>query len=1266
MGNIWDPTGSKIIAARPSYSGILARNAATGDLTPEQKARLERGVGDMAAAGLADKHGGKPSDYLGMTALDLARQFGGRPMDYRDFVPMGTINTTPEEKEYYKALDSIKSYQNNGQYDIAGMIKAGVPDNTIAKVFNQETLHEARQAIQTEKTEREERVKAESALEPYKSDDGYDLVKAVQGGVPENTLSKLFKNEAIAGARDQVQAIKDLEPYKTDGGYDLAKAVDAGVPKETLAKIFNDEAISQARDRVQAIADLQSYKTEDGYRLGDAIKAGVPESTLGLLFDTDTISNVKDQLKTGDTAAPVEADTATETHSSASVSDAPGHKPVSDDVKKALQEKSDAAPYGITLDQAQSLADNTGDTLRGYGYTEDQVKAIKSFTPEEVKGIDDSKDALDQKSLDTRLEALKIIKPDATMEDITNKDRSHSNDLSFYAWGKENPGANAAYQALSPEERTRFEKLWQEANYLSNAARNVDQLLVNARKGNTDADDKKLAVDIAKAAPELAKYVTAEGLGSGGFSVDLKKAITDDVKLDIFTGAGIEITQKQIDDVKTQIAEENQQQVAAEEYNAALAQLKGYESNGQYDLQSMLKAGVAVDTLSKVFDIDDIQRAADANKADAAMTPYKQKDGSYNLVAAATDGVSVDTLRAAGFSDTAIMEARDVARNNPTWTPKSGGTPTWREYKDYFGQGETVYDDYVKEYGFGNFVKSAYQQFMEETIPATTVLRDNVEFSDIKGKDWAVSAANLWLLAGAPGLGKVVQLAAGTKVGVKVSETVFQGTAKLADIAAAKNANIVVKAVAKAIGNPEGAKVLQAAKDVRQVQSLENVIKFNDAMRGFNSFSKTQLRVIEKKAGMPGLTNSVQDIQMVQRQLARELNKLNRLVDKGSPKYKTQTTKVLELEAKLSKSYRDYETVLNPDIRKVTVKFHRSRNPSYKRLLTERPGQVKPVAEKMGTKEQLLKTRKMTKEDFEGMGRPEVGGKTKPTSPETIGPGGVRTEFSAEVGEPPPSFRRSTGRTATKGGTRTGTSSKVHELTKTGKRSRVLVRAVGTVLIAKEGVSGAQVGTPSPTRVAQPSRVTGAGARSASETGVSAQTGAMIAGATATASSTQTSTETATAAGVATATQTATGTETATRTKTETKASTKTTTAPRVRPPKVPRRLSLGAGAGKNGRVRFQSGDIVLHEGLFYKTIRGASIFYTKYPPEGMDNPTGSPDESIQVRGEAPPASIHQQGLMTVSIDPTKSDMIDYTPRPPKELRGPKIPQNVRRAIGMR
>ncbi len=620
--------------------------------------------------------------------------------------------------------------------------------------------------------------RAEIESLPTKEVDGktfFDLERIASDANLSNVFSK-----HVEGGKEMVDKLRDLNrlPTKDIEGqqvYDLEKIT----ADSNLSGIFarrvegGDKVIDRFASYDKAKRALDPYKSGEGYDVERAARSGVSADHIKLLFDLDdsAIANLRSAAETAP-AAPAETGEAAPAPVAAT----------SPEVLAGLQIKSAAAPQGLSEDQARTLAQNTRDTLLGWGYTPEQADAIKSFTREEVKGIDDAKDALDRQAYDTTLEALKIIKPDATMADISpNADRSRTFDLSFFAWGKENPETMAKYDSLPPEEKEKFRQLWQQSLYLFNAAHNVDALLVEARQGNTKESDKALAADLTKNTPVLAKYITGEGLGSGNYSFDIKSAVMGGVDFETLTKAGFEITEKQIADIK-------EQAVTEREYKTALDQMAPFKTDGGgYDVQAALKLGLSVNTLSMVFDPEDIQQANAANKAEAAMTAYKQKDGSYNLVAAAVDGVSFETMKDAGFKDEVIAEARLEAKNNPLWTPKSDRTPTWNEYKAYFGGQKTdtgtypswwnpvqavkdiasniekaknvdqLYDDYLEKYGYGNFIKSSYQSFLEDNLPAAAALRDDVTLSDISGKEWGQTALNVWLFAGAPGAGAVLK-----------------------------------------------------------------------------------------------------------------------------------------------------------------------------------------------------------------------------------------------------------------------------------------------------------------------------------------------------------------------------------------------------------------------------------------------------------------------------------------------------------------------------
>jgi hypothetical protein len=64
------------------------------------------------------------------------------------------------------------------------------------------------------------------------------------------------------------------------------------------------------------------------------------------------------------------------------------------------------------------------------------------------------------------------------------------------------------------------------------------------------------------------------------------------------------------------------------------------------------------------------------------------------------------------------------------------------------------------------------------------------------------------------------------------------------------------------------------------------------------------------------------------------------------------------------------------------------------------------------------------------------------------------------------------------------------------------------------------------------------------------------------------------------------------------------------------------------------------------------------------DISNGTPNDTVQVNG-APTKETLPMGVVSVNIDPTKSAVLDFNSKMPREVRGPKIPRNVRRSLGM-
>ncbi|MEN8615425.1 hypothetical protein ABFB09_09195 [Dehalogenimonas sp. THU2] len=90
MASIWDSSGSKVIKTQTTIDPGLLKAAEQAKNNTSGSTTTAGTTTEMGAARLADKNGGKPSDYLGLTAAQLADKLGGKPSDYKLYVPADT------------------------------------------------------------------------------------------------------------------------------------------------------------------------------------------------------------------------------------------------------------------------------------------------------------------------------------------------------------------------------------------------------------------------------------------------------------------------------------------------------------------------------------------------------------------------------------------------------------------------------------------------------------------------------------------------------------------------------------------------------------------------------------------------------------------------------------------------------------------------------------------------------------------------------------------------------------------------------------------------------------------------------------------------------------------------------------------------------------------------------------------------------------------------------------------------------------------------
>lgn len=102
MASIWDSSGSNIIKTQTTIDPGLLKAAEQAKNNTSGSSTTAGTTTSMGAARLADKYGGKPSDYSGLNVLQLADKLGGKPSDYKLYVPADTYippATTPSKIE---------------------------------------------------------------------------------------------------------------------------------------------------------------------------------------------------------------------------------------------------------------------------------------------------------------------------------------------------------------------------------------------------------------------------------------------------------------------------------------------------------------------------------------------------------------------------------------------------------------------------------------------------------------------------------------------------------------------------------------------------------------------------------------------------------------------------------------------------------------------------------------------------------------------------------------------------------------------------------------------------------------------------------------------------------------------------------------------------------------------------------------------------------------------------------------------------------------
>lgn len=135
-----------------------------------------------------------------------------------------------------------------------------------------------------------------------KLDTGEYVSQSMFGGLTDSEQAYLRKFGVDAFNREQSkvaeQRVEAIAPFKSGEGYDLVKMVGTGYSTERLAEMgFANEAISEAQTYSKALAEVADYETPTGYDLVKAVESGVSDDSLNLLFGKDIVSGTRQMIE---------------------------------------------------------------------------------------------------------------------------------------------------------------------------------------------------------------------------------------------------------------------------------------------------------------------------------------------------------------------------------------------------------------------------------------------------------------------------------------------------------------------------------------------------------------------------------------------------------------------------------------------------------------------------------------------------------------------------------------------------------------------------------------------------------------------------------------------------------------------------------------------------------------------------------------------------------------------------------------------------------
>ena len=187
-----------------------------------------------------------------------------------------------------------------GQYDVVKAVEGGVSDDTLTALgISAGDVKRAR-----------DRVAAEGMVGEYKTSEGsYNVVSAVMAGVDPAVFVGVGVSEGdVNSASDLAGALKNLGVYASVSGevisVDLGGALEAGVASEgdieelVRAGLYTGSQVNDAKRDAAFFKAMKPYKVGEGfYNVAAALKGGVGRSALERHFGKEAVDEARESAK---------------------------------------------------------------------------------------------------------------------------------------------------------------------------------------------------------------------------------------------------------------------------------------------------------------------------------------------------------------------------------------------------------------------------------------------------------------------------------------------------------------------------------------------------------------------------------------------------------------------------------------------------------------------------------------------------------------------------------------------------------------------------------------------------------------------------------------------------------------------------------------------------------------------------------------------------------------------------------------------------------